>query len=55
MTLKRYQERAIREVDLFLDKLAAHQASANAKYASMEAWEEAAKEFSIYGSYNPRK
>jgi type III restriction enzyme len=55
VTLKRYQERAVREVGIFLDKLATHQASGNAKYASMEAWDEAGKEFCILGSYNPRK
>ena len=55
MTLKRYQERAVREVGIFLDKLAAQQAFGNAKYASMEAWDEAGREFGILGSYNPRK
>ena len=55
MTLKRYQERAVREVGIFLDKLATQQAAGNAKYASMEAWDEAGKEFKLLGAYNPRK
>jgi type III restriction enzyme len=55
MGLTRYQERARREVGIFLEKLAAQQASGNAKYASLEAWDEARKEFKLQGTYNPRK
>jgi len=50
--LKRYQERVVKEVGIFLDRLAIHQATLNAKYASNEAWEEAQKEFNISSSYN---
>jgi type III restriction enzyme len=55
MQLKRYQERVIREVGIFLGRLAVQQAGKNSKYASTEAWEEAQKEFSILGSYRPRR
>jgi type III restriction enzyme len=55
MALKRYQERVVREVGTFLEKLAAQRASGNVKYASLEAWDEARKEFTIHGSYNARK
>src|SRR5438552_3782721 len=55
MPLTRYQERAVREIGIFLDKLAAQQSSGNAKYASLEAWDQARKEFTIHGSYNTRK
>lgn len=55
MSLTRYQERARKEVGIFLGKLAAQQASGNAKYASLEAWDQARKEFKLHGTYNPRK
>ncbi len=55
MPLTRYQERARREVGIFLDKLAAQQSSAHSKYASLEAWEQTGKEFKLFGAYNPRK
>jgi type III restriction enzyme len=55
MSLTHYQERARREVGIFLQKLAEQQASGNAKYASLEAWDQACKEFKIQGTYNPRK
>lgn len=55
MPLTRYQERTVKEVRIFLEKLAAQQASGNAKYASIEAWDQARKEFTLHGPYNPRK
>src|SRR5437867_3725442 len=55
MALTRYQERAVREIGIFLDRLAAQQSSDNAKYASLEAWDQARREFTIHGSYNTRK
>src|SRR5437016_4690546 len=55
MPLTRYQERAVREIGIFLDKLATQQSSDNPKYASLEAWDQARKEFTIHGSYNMRK
>jgi type III restriction enzyme len=55
MSLTRYQEWARKEVSIFLEKVAARQASGNAKYASLEAWDQARKEFKLQGAYNPRK
>ncbi len=54
MQLKRYQERVIREVKLFLEALAAQQASGN-RHAALDAWEEAKRKFLIKGDYRPRK
>jgi type III restriction enzyme len=54
MELKRYQERVIREVKLFLDALATHQAAGN-RHASLDAWDDARRIFTIRGEYRPRK
>ena len=54
MQLKRYQERVIREVKLFLEALAAQQASGT-RHAALDAWEEAKRNFFIKGDYRPRK
>ena len=54
MQLKRYQERVIREVKLFLGALATHQASGN-RHASLDAWDEAGRNFFIKADYRPRK
>lgn len=54
MQLKRYQERLVREVKIFLAALAPEQAAGN-KYASLEAWEEAKKRFHLPGQYQPRR
>jgi type III restriction enzyme len=54
MQLKRYQERVIREVGIFLERLAAQKAAAN-RHASVDAWDEAKKEFSLPGQYRARK
>jgi len=54
MQLKRYQERVIREVKLFLEALAAQQVSGN-RHASLDAWEDAKRLFSLKGEYRLRK
>jgi type III restriction enzyme len=54
MQLKRYQERVIREVKIFLEAMASHQAAGD-KYASLEAWDEAKKHFFLPGEYRPRQ
>src|SRR3990172_10009580 len=55
MALKRYQERVIREVGIFLEALASQQASGNARHAAFDAWDEAKKQFHIPGQYLPRR
>ncbi len=54
MELKRYQERVLREVKLFLERLAHHQAAA-ARRPSMDAWDDVKETFSIPGNYQDRK
>ncbi len=54
MELKRYQERVIREVKLFLEALAAQQAAGN-RHASLDAWEDSKRQFFIKGDYRPRR
>ncbi|MFQ5899109.1 MAG: DEAD/DEAH box helicase [Candidatus Methylomirabilia bacterium] len=54
MQLKRYQERVIREVKIFLEALTSQQAAGN-KYAALEAWDEAKKQFSLPGQYHQRR
>lgn len=54
MELKRYQERVIKEIRLFLDALATEQA-AGSQYASLAAWDKAKKLFYLPGEYRPRK
>lgn len=54
MELKRYQERVIREIKLFLEALATQQAAGN-RHASLDAWEDARRGFFIKGEYRPRK
>lgn len=54
MPLKRYQERVIREVAIFLRALAAQQAAGN-KHASLDAWDDAKKAFDLPGAYHSRK
>ena len=55
MPLKRYQERVLREVTIFLEALASQQASGSAKYAALEAWDAAKKHFQLTGQYQPRR
>jgi len=55
MPLKRYQERVLREVTIFLEALASQQASGNAKYAALEAWDAAKKHFQLPGQYQSRR
>ncbi len=55
MALKRYQERVVREVAIFLETLAAQQAAGNTRHASQDAWDAARKQFPIPGSYLPRQ
>ncbi len=55
MQLKRYQERVVREVKIFLEALGAQQTAGNKKYAALEAWDEARKQISLSGQYNPRR
>lgn len=54
MPLKKYQERAILDVGVFLGLLAAEQANNN-KHASMDAWEEARKQLPLRGEYHERR
>ncbi len=54
MQLKRYQERVIREARIFLEALAAQQASGN-KHSALDAWDEAHKQFHRLGEYRPRR
>lgn len=55
MPLKRYQERVLREVTIFLEALASQQAAGGAKYAALEAWDAAKKHFQLHGQYQPRR
>jgi type III restriction enzyme len=55
MGLTNYQERARREVRIFLRHLASQRDSGNIKYASSEAWDESGKEFELLGKYNRRQ
>src|SRR6266496_4751542 len=54
MALKRYQERVISEVKIFLRLLAEQQAAGN-KYGSLEAWEQAQKQFHLPGVYRSHR
>jgi type III restriction enzyme len=54
MELKRYQKRVIRQVKTYLELLANEQATGN-RYAGMEAWEEAKKQFHLEGTYQVRR
>lgn len=54
MALKRYQERVINEVKIFLRCLAEQQAAGN-KYASFEAWDQAQSQFHLPGVYRSRR
>src|SRR5438093_8353994 len=54
MELKRYQERVINEVKLFLHALVTEQ-RARSQYASLAAWDKAKKLFYLRGEYRPRK
>jgi len=55
MALKRYQERVLREVGIFLEALASQQAAGNARHAAFDAWDEAKKQFLVPGQYQPRR
>ena len=55
MALKRYQERVLREVTIFLEALTSQQASGNARHAASDAWDEAKKQFQVPGQYQPRR
>jgi type III restriction enzyme len=55
MPLKRYQERVIQEVRIFLQALAAQQAAGNNRHASLDAWDEAKKQFDLPGAYHSRR
>ena len=54
MELKRYQERVLREVRLYLDTLSAHQA-AGVKHASLDALETVKDALGLIGNYQERK
>lgn len=54
MELKRYQERVINEVGVFLAALAKEQAAGN-RHAALDAWDEAGKSFHILGHYRSRR
>lgn len=53
MPLKRYQERVLREVKVFLGALAVQQAAGN-RHASLDAWDESKKQFHLPGQYQRR-
>src|SRR5438876_5203480 len=53
--LKRYQERALKEVSLFLEGIAEQQASGNLKHASDDAWDQIRDELRLLGRYNRRQ
>ena len=53
--LKRYQERALKEVSLFLEGIAEQQASGNVKHASDDAWDQIRDELRLPGRYNRRQ
>jgi type III restriction enzyme len=55
MRLKRYQDRVVREVGIFLDSLATQRAANNTRHASSDAWENARQHFPIQGIYVPRR
>ena len=54
MQLKRYQERVIKEVKTFLELLARQQAAGN-RHASLDAWDEAMKQFQRLSDCRARK
>ena len=54
MQLKDYQQRVLREVKQFLDLVAKHRAAGNV-HATLDAWEEAKKLFSLVVRYDERK
>lgn len=54
MQLKHYQERVLREVNIFLNALSRQQTAGN-RHASLDAWEEAEKQFTIPFSYRARR
>ena len=54
MELKKYQERVLNEVRIFLDQLVA-QRGAGAKRPSLEAWDETKKSFTLVGNYAERR
>src|SRR5262245_24198992 len=54
MQLKRYQERVIKEVGIFLGALAKQQKADN-RHASLDAWDEAGQSFSLPGQYRARR
>ncbi len=53
--LKRYQERALKEVGVFLEGIAQQQASGNSKHASDDAWDQLRDELRLAGRYNRRR
>lgn len=54
MQLKRYQERVVKEVKIFLDLLAQQQTDGN-RHASVDAWDEAGRHFYRPGDYRERR
>jgi type III restriction enzyme len=54
MELKIYQERVINEVGIYL-KLLSEQQSKQNSHASLDAWEECKRRFSVIGKYDERK
>ena len=54
MQLKRYQERVIKEVKIFLGLLAVEQQAGN-RHASADAWDEAGRHFYRPGDYRERR
>ena len=54
MQLKHYQERALREINIFLTALSKQQAAGN-RHASLDAWEEAGQQFTIPFKYRARR
>ena len=54
MALKRYQERVVREVKSFLEALAKEQTADN-RYASLTALDDARAQFQVAGDYHQRR
>jgi type III restriction enzyme len=54
MGLKNYQERVVKEVGIYL-KLLSEQQSKQNRHASLDAWDECKRLFSVVGRYEERK
>ena len=55
MELKGFQERVLKEVKHFLEKLAEQQMLVGARHPALDAWAEAKRTYPIVGNYNERQ